>query len=74
MEKFIANGYYTVSNSGGYEVQLNESGDGARIKDGDKITDWFEIEWVADEEAYEDFVPVIDPTGYNIPLNLVMKI
>jgi len=76
-ENFIAHGFYTVSNSGGFEVQISKSGDMARVRDAygskvPKISDWLEIEYIPDEE--EDFQPVIDPKGYNIPLNQVMRI
>jgi len=67
-------GYYTVSNTGGYEVQINECGDGARIKNTATgiISDWYEIEYKDDEETGE-MEPFIDPEGHNIPLNQVMK-
>ena len=67
-------GYYTFSNSCGYGVILSDCGEAAKLvmnnEDCD-VTDWLDIEYVMDEDEGE-FVPVIDPTGYNIPLNLVM--
>lgn len=77
-EEFIAHGTYTVSNSGGYEVMLNDSGDAARVRDAygsdnPKTSDWLEIEFIPDEESGES-EPVIDPNGYNIPLNMVMRL
>jgi hypothetical protein len=36
------------------------------------VTDWLDIEYVMDEDEGE-FVPVIDPDGFNVPLNLVMR-
>jgi hypothetical protein len=67
-------GYYTYSNSCGYGVILSDCGEAAKLvmnnEDCD-VTDWLDIEYVMDEDEGE-FVPVIDPTGYNIPLNLVM--
>lgn len=76
-EPFITHGYYTVSNSGGYEVQISDDGDSARIKDNygsdnPKISEWFEIEHVYDEDS-DETIPIIDPNGYNIPLNQVMR-
>jgi len=76
-EEFIPHGGYTVSNSGGYEIMLNDSGDAARVRDAfgsdnPKTSDWLEIEYVPDEETGES-EPVIDPNGYNIPLNQVMR-
>jgi hypothetical protein len=84
-EEFMPNGTYTISNSGGYEIMLSDSGDMAKVKDAfgsdtPKISDWLEIEYVPgedsemDDEGYPEMVPVIDPNGYNIPLNMVMRI
>ena len=68
-------GYYTKSNTGGYGVILSDCGDSAKLvmnnEDCD-VTDWLDIEYVMDEDEGE-FVPVIDPDGFNIPLNLVMR-
>jgi hypothetical protein len=65
-QNFEPHGYYTVSNSHGYEIMLSDDGDMAKVKDGDMISDWLEIEYI-DEES------VIDPEGYHIPMNLVMR-
>jgi hypothetical protein len=78
VEEFVPHGSYTVSNSGGYEVMLNDAGDAARVRDAfgsdnPQTSDWLEIEYVPDEETGES-EPVIDPNGYNIPLNMVMRI
>jgi hypothetical protein len=84
-EEFMPDGTYTVSNAGGYEIMLSDSGDMAKVKDAfgsdtPKISDWLEIEYVPsedgemDDEGYPEMVPVIDPNGYNIPLNMVMRI
>ena len=80
-DRFIAHGSYTVSNCGGYLVQLSDCGDMARMKDAFSfsddpiIGDWLEIEYIQDEDDPEgDYVAVIDPEGYNIPLSLVMRI
>ena len=77
-EEFIPHGSYTVSNSGGYEIMLNDAGDAAKVRDAfgsdnPQTSDWLEIEYVNDEETGES-EPVIDPQGYNIPLNQVMRI
>ncbi len=83
-EEFVVHGHYTVSNSGGYEIMLSDSGDAARVRDAfgsenPETSDWLEIEYVTDEEGEPDedgnlpSEPVIDPEGYNIPLNLVMR-
>jgi len=84
-EEFIPNGSYTISNSGGYEIMLNDSGDAAKVRDAygsdnPKTSDWLEIEYVnsedgeLDDEGYPETEAVIDPNGYNIPLNQVMRI
>jgi hypothetical protein len=77
-EDFIADGFYTISNSGGYEVMLSDDGDSARVRDAfgsdnPKTSNWLEIEYIPDEETL-DYEAVIDPKGYNIPLNLVMRV
>lgn len=68
-------GYYTQSNSCSYGVILSDCGEAAKLvmnnEDCD-VTDWLDIEYVFDEDEKE-FIPVIDPTGYNISLNLVMR-
>ena len=78
-EEFVPHGSYTVSNAGGYEIMLNDAGDAARVRDAfgsdnPETSDWLEIEYVPSEDGEEEFEPVIDPKGYNIPLNLVMRI
>lgn len=69
---FTPHGSYTVSNAGGYEVELSDSGDAARVRDAygsdnPQVSDWLEIEYIDGE-------PIIDPAGYNIPLNQVTRI
>ena len=68
-------GYYTISNNGGYGVILSDCGESAKLvmnnEDCD-VTDWLDIEHIFDVDDGE-FVPVIDPDGFNVPLNLVMK-
>jgi hypothetical protein len=80
-EPFKVHGFYTVSNTGGYEVQISDDGNSARVRDAfsygtvdPKISEWFEIEWVENEDDEDDLSPVIDPDGYNIPLNMVMRV
>lgn len=78
-ENFVPQGYYTISNSGGYLIQLSDCGDYARVKDNygsdnPQISNWLEIEYVTDEDNFNELSPTINPNGYNIPLNLVMKI
>ena len=84
-EPFIPQGSYTISNAGGYLVQIDDSGEMARVKESfggedGLVSDWLPIEFVEDEDGeldgdgYPDMIPVIDPNGYNIPLNQVMRI
>jgi hypothetical protein len=73
-DPFEAHGSYTVSNSGGYEIMISPDGDSAKVKEQDgTISDWLEIEYIDDEDTL-DLEPIIDPNGYNIPLNQVMRI
>ena len=68
-------GYYTKSNSCGYGVILSDCGEAAKLimdSDGQNATDWLDIEYVFDEDQNE-FVPTIDPDGFNVPLNLVVR-
>jgi hypothetical protein len=68
-------GYYTYSNCCGYGVILSDCGEAAKLvmdSDGQNVTDWLDIEYVFDEDE-NDFVPTIDPNGFNVPLNLVMR-
>jgi hypothetical protein len=79
MEKFETHGLYTVSNTGGYEIMLSRCGEAAKVRDAfgsdnPKQSDWLDIEYIKDEDNPEEYNPVIDPKGYNIPLNLVMKV
>lgn len=75
-------GYYTLSNAISYGVILSDCGDSAKLvlmKDEPETTDWLPIEFIPDEEgeADEDGFPemkaVIDPEGFNVPLNHVMR-
>jgi len=84
-KSFKVHGGYTISNAGGYEIELSDCGSSARVKDAwgsdnPRISEWLEIEYIIDEdsepdeEGYKESEPVIDPDGYNIPLNMVMKV
>lgn len=69
---FVCHGTYTISNAGGYEIQISNDGEAARIRDNGKITDWLPIQFCYDEE--DQTVGIIDPEGYNINLDCVLKI
>ncbi len=80
-ENFKVHGVYCWCNFGGYEVELHPSGDAARVRSNlgedciGQVSEWLEIEYIpAEEEEEEDLIPVIDPNGLNIPLNLVMRV
>lgn len=82
--EFREDGIYTVSNSCGYLIEIDPQGEAARIKDGDKVSDWFPIVYIFNPEAEEDQdEPWIDPypdpyedgtPHFNIPLSQVIKI
>lgn len=77
-EEFITHGYVTISNLGGYEIMLSNCGSAARVKDCfsidvNNVSDWLEIESVFNEDT-EEYDLVIDPNGYNINLNNVMRV
>ena len=86
-DDFRVDGFYTLSNSGGYEIMIHPSGDSAKVRDAygsenPKTSDWLEIEWLANPDIEENDVvsedewnvPIIDPNGYNIPLHSVMNL
>jgi hypothetical protein len=75
MNELKIHGYYQWSNACGYGVILSDCGDSAKlVLDVEKqsTTDWLEIEYVFNEDTAE-FDPIIDPSRYNVPLNLVMR-
>jgi hypothetical protein len=75
MLKEKIHGYYTYSNCCGYGVIISDCGEAAKLVMNDEdctTTDFLDIEYVFDEDVNE-FVPVIDPEGYNVPLNLVIR-
>lgn len=54
-EDFEPHGFRTASNLGGHEIQISPSGDAARFRFyGGEPTDWMEIEFDEDGEAYVD--------------------
>lgn len=71
--EFKPHGYYVVSNTACILVEISPEGDAARLKIEDEITDWFEIEFEF-KRGWSEPQAIIDPTGYNISLSLVMKI
>ena len=85
-DDFRVDGVYTIGNSGGYEIMMHPSGDSAKVRDAygsnnPTTSDWLEIEYVSNPDIEEHDVvpedewnvPVIDPNGYNIPLDMVMR-
>jgi hypothetical protein len=68
-------GYYVYSNCCGYGVILSDCGEQAKLVmnvETNEMTDWLDIEFILDTDENE-FTPVIDPNGFNVPLNLVMR-
>lgn len=54
---FIVHGYLTLNNWGGIEIQLNETGEAARVRDnfgGEKVnkTKWQEIKYNREGEPF----------------------
>ena len=82
MDDFIVHGTYTVANAGGFEIQIDEENGLARVRDAygsddPKVSDWLDIEIV--DDYYDLFnlnnqTYVIDPSGYNIPINKVIRL
>jgi|SaaInlV_125m_DNA_1040241.scaffolds.fasta_scaffold00913_3 hypothetical protein len=77
-QEFTAEGYYTIANAGGYEVELNKDGSSARLKDSygtenPQITDWLTVKNLEHPDMDFEVIPTIDPEGYHIPLNLVIS-
>lgn len=77
-DEFNVHGFYTLSNLGGYEVEISSCGDLARMRDAYggsqiEVSEWKEIEYVLSEDEEEESIPVIDPQGYNIELNQVIR-
>lgn len=69
-------GYYQWSNCCGYGVHLSEDGEQAKLIMNDEdctVTDWLDIEWIMSEDDDGEYEPVIDPNGYNVSLNLVIR-
>jgi len=73
-EEFTPQGYYGVSNAGGYEIMLNpDDNDFAKIREPNgEITDWLPIEYDYNEEG--ELVAILDPMGYKIPFDEIMDI
>jgi hypothetical protein len=69
-------GYYQWSNACGYGVHLSNDGEQAKLIMNDEdstVTDWLDVVWcVADDDG--EWEPIIDPNGYNVPLNHVMRV
>jgi hypothetical protein len=69
-------GYYAWSNACGYGVHLSDCGEQAKLIMNDEdstVTDWLDIEWVPSDDDDGEWEPIIDPNGYNVPLNHVIR-
>jgi len=69
-------GYYTKSNNCSYGIHLSNDREQAKLIMNDEdctVTDWLDIEWIVSDDDDGEFEPVIDPEGYNVPLNHVTR-
>lgn len=59
-EDFKPHGYRGITNNGGYEMQISNSGDGARLRDSvtGRVSEWMEIQFDEDGVAY-----IVDENG-----------
>ena len=64
---FISHGHFCISNFGGYEIQLSDCGDGARLKYYDKVSRWQEIKFNVAGEPYVTYY------GRKLELNNFMR-
>lgn len=77
---FQVHGVYSIGNAGGYEVEISEDGETARLRTcfghpHPEVSDWLPIVDVndpADEDA--ETLHVIDPEELYIPLTAVMRV
>ena len=78
MEEFTIHGLFSISNAGGYEIMISSDTTQAKVRgvqntDFPWTSDWLDIGLVYDVDE-EDWFPIIDPNGYHIPLNLVIRL
>lgn len=66
-DDFQPDGYKGISNAGGYEIQLNNNGT-ARLKKGNQVSDWLEINFDGDGEPF-----IIDDDGDEHKLSDFMR-
>lgn len=82
VEDFKVHGVHAVSNCGGYEIEISDDGETARVRTTfhsdpakNEVSNWLPIVDVndpADEDT--ESIPVIDPEGLYIPLSAVMRV
>lgn len=82
-EKFETHGTFAYSNAGGFEVMLSKCGEFAKLRNAygsdvqeTQVTEWLPIEYQYDMggESFDECNLVIDPHGFNIPLDEVMRV
>lgn len=69
-------GYYTKSNTTSYGVHISDCATQAKLimnNEDCTVTDWLDIEWIMSDDDDGEYEPVIDPNGYNVSLNLVIR-
>tara|TARA_R110002124_G_C8913248_1_gene510680 strand:- start:86 stop:460 length:375 start_codon:yes stop_codon:yes gene_type:complete len=70
--KFTTHGLYPISNNIAYFIELSDCGGSARLLVDDSATDYFEIEYLFDED-FGGTIAVIDPDGYSVPMYQVIN-
>lgn len=79
LDTFVVHGGYGVSNCGGYEVQLSDCGDMARLRDSEtlEVSEWAYINYEPDlsdmEHPDAEWVMTI-PLWGGVPLDMVMRV
>lgn len=68
MTPFITHGILTLSNHGGFEIELSNDGDSARLKYYDKVSNWQTIKYTFNGDPYVTYY------GRRYKLNKFMKI
>lgn len=79
IQSFIPHGVYACSYATSYLIEISKDCSNARIKLSDnEVTDWLEIEYINDCDCSNtcecEIIPIIDKEGYEIPLNMVMRL
>jgi len=52
MSNFISHGYLTLSNHGGFQIELHSDGEYARLKHYEDVSHWQQIKYTAKGDPY----------------------